>query len=297
MRMVIPLTIVVTLTAIYALFVRTREYGLTVERFWGFIVASTALIYAAGYSVAAVRKGAWFGGIARVNVVVAIALICALCLSLTPLLSPYRLTAGSQYALVLAGRYKPSSKPYQHDTPFHYLRFNSGAYGRRRLEELAHLQNHSDAEHIRGLASAALRLTSPWESAPAVTASAAFAKMVIYPSGRTLDADLSRRLLADLDDPKQRYLLMLASDRPLAGLFVDLSVDRSGSEEFVLLSGGSGVVYQRSAAGWREAGRAYETGSDASQQNIPSELARGNVSTKDPAWRELWIGNHRIRVQ
>jgi hypothetical protein len=296
-RAVIPLTIVVSLTAIYALCVRTGEYGLSVERVWGFIVAGAALIYSVGYSAAAIKKGAWFAGISQVNVVVAIALIGAISLALTPILSPYRLSANSQYAMVLKGRFKTTEKPYNFSSPFHYLRFSSGAYGRRKLDELAHLQNHPDADRIRNLAAASIRLTNPWESAPTETASEALAKMIIYPNGRTLDADLLRLITAELNDPKKQYLWMLSPDCPMAGLFADLSPDSSGSEEFVLLRGTSGLVYQKGISGWREVGHAYESDSGGSQKDILSRLAKGDVAIRDPAWKELWIGNHRIRVQ
>jgi|HubBroStandDraft_1064217.scaffolds.fasta_scaffold09491_5 hypothetical protein len=297
LRAVIPLTVVVSLTAIYALYVRTGEYGLSVERVWGFIVAGAALIYSVGYSAAAIKGGTWFGGISQVNVVVAITLICAISLSLTPILSPYRLSANSQYSMVLKGRFKTTERPYDYSSPFHYLRFGSGAYGRHKLDELAHLQNHPDADRIRNLAAASIRLTSPWESAPTETASDALAKMIIYPNGRALDADLMQRVTAELNDPKKRYPWMLAPDSPMAGLFVDLSTDGSGSEQFVLLQGSSGLVYRKDASGWREVGQAYESGSAATQKDMLSKLARGEVSIKDPTWRELWIGTHHIRVQ
>jgi hypothetical protein len=294
--MVIPLTVIVALTATYALSLRTREYGLTVERFRGFIVASAALIYSIGYSLAAIGKGPWFAGIARVvNVIVALALIAALGLALTPVLSPYRLSAASQYTMVMEGRFKPDDGS-RNSTPFHYLRFNSGEYGRHKLGELARLQNHPDAPRIRELAGAELRVTNPWETVPAQPAADALAKMVIYPPGRTLDAELSRRLVADLSDPKQRYLWIPAADAPMAGLFVDLSSDGSGAEEFVLLNGTNGLVYRRGTDGWREIGRANAADS-VSQKRLLSELARGDVSVKDPAWKELWVGSHRIRVQ
>jgi len=298
-RAVFPLTVIVSLTAIYALYVRAAEYGLSVERVWGFIVAGAVLIYSVGYSFAAINRGAWFGGLAQVNVVVAIVLIVTISLSLTPILSPYRLAANSQYAMVLKGRFKPTDKPSYYSSPFHYLRFDSGAYGRHRLDQLAQLQNHRDADRIRTLAAASIRLTSPWQSAspPAETASEALAKMVIYPKGRTLDTDLSQRITAELNDPRRQYLWTLALDARLAGLFVDLSPDSSGSEQFVLLTGSSGVVYQKSASGWREVGRASAPDPAASQEDILSKLAQGDVSIKDPAWKELWIGAHRIRVQ
>jgi hypothetical protein len=297
LRAVVPLTVVVSLTAIYALYVRTGKYGLSVERVWGFIVAGAALIYSVGYSAAAVKKGAWFGGVSQVNVVVAIALIGAISLALTPILSPYRLSANSQYAMVPKGRFKTTDKPYDFSSPFHYLRFSSGAYGRRKLDELAQLRNSPDGDRIRNLAAASIKLTSPWESAPTATASEALAKMIIYPKGRTLDADLLQRVTAELNDPKQQYLWMQAPDYSMAGLFVDLSTDGSGSEEFVLLRGASGLVYQKGAGGWREVGHAYESGSAASQKDILSKLDRGDVLIKDPAWKELWIGTHHIRVQ
>jgi hypothetical protein len=297
LRAVIPLTAIVSLTAIYALYLRTVEYGLSVERVWGFVVAGAALVYSVGYSVAATKRGAWFGGISQVNVVVAIALIGAISLSLTPILSPYRLSADSQYAMVLKGRFKTTDKPYDYSSPFHYLRFNSGAYGRRKLDELAHLQNHPDADRIRNLAAASIRLTSPWESTPTETASEALAKMVVYPNGRTLDADLSQLVTAEFNDPKKRYLWMASPDCPMAGLFVDLSTAGSGSEQFVLLKGTNGLLYQKDASGWREVGQAYESSSAACQKDILSKLARGDVSIKDPAWKELWIGVHHIRIQ
>jgi Domain of unknown function (DUF4153) len=294
LRAVIPLTVVVSLTAIYALYVRVAEYGLSVGRVWGFIVAGAAIIYSVGYSVAAVKKGAWLAGASQVNVVVAIALIVTICLSLTPILSPYRLSANSQYAMVLKGQFKTSERPSDTGGPFRYLRFDAGAYGRRRLDELAHLQNHADADRIRSLAAAAQSLTNPWESAPTEAASEALANMAIYPKGRTLDADLSQRLAAELKDPNKRYFWMLAPGRQLAGLFVDLRPDGSGSEEFVLLSGSNGLLYQKGAHGWHEAGHAYGSDTEASQKDILAKLAQGNVSIKDPAWKDLWIGSHRI---
>jgi hypothetical protein len=59
------------------------------------------LLYSVGYSIAVFDSRAWLGGIARVNIAVAFALIAVICVALTPLLSPYRLAANSQFRLVL----------------------------------------------------------------------------------------------------------------------------------------------------------------------------------------------------
>jgi hypothetical protein len=97
LRVVVPLTVIVSLTALYALWMRSQHYGLTVERVWAFVVAGAALLYSVGYSISAFGRGAWLGGIARVNVAVAIALIAVISAALTPVLSPYRLAANSQF--------------------------------------------------------------------------------------------------------------------------------------------------------------------------------------------------------
>ena len=98
-RAVVPLTLVIGATAMYALVMRARQYGLTVERVWAFIVAGAALLYALGYATAAWRSGAWYAGIARLNVVVAVVLMALIAAASTPLLSPYRLAANSQFRL------------------------------------------------------------------------------------------------------------------------------------------------------------------------------------------------------
>src|SRR5258708_14892968 len=42
LRGVVPLTVIISLTAVYALWMRRRHYGLTVERVWAFVVAGDA---------------------------------------------------------------------------------------------------------------------------------------------------------------------------------------------------------------------------------------------------------------
>src|ERR1700722_20786249 len=91
--------VIVSLTALYSLLMRSQHYGLTVERVWAWVVAGAALTYSAGYSISAFARGPWLSSIARVNVVVAIALIAVICAALTPLLSPYRLGANNQFWL------------------------------------------------------------------------------------------------------------------------------------------------------------------------------------------------------
>jgi hypothetical protein len=299
LRLIVPLTVIVSLTAIYALGVRTAHYGLTVGRVWALIVAGAALAYSCGYAVAALGRGVWFAHIARVNVLVAVALIVVIGAALTPLLSPYRLAAASQYALALAPPASDAESP-QGETPFHYLRFSAGRYGRERLRQLAQLNTGPNAGRVRELATAALGQQSRWQDEPmsSVDVAQIVKTLPVYPAGRTLDATLSTALVAELRKPENRYLCQTATRHSLAGLYVDLKGD--GQEEFVLLTGwaAGGLLFEAHAGQWRVAGRVRA--SPAASGPFPgvlAELDKGNIAPRAPPWKDLWVGSRQFKVE
>jgi hypothetical protein len=291
LRLVVPLTLVVAFTALYALIVRTQQYGLTVERVWAFIVAGAAMMYSIGYSIAAIGSARWFAGIARVNVIVALALIGAISAALTPLLSPYRLAADSQYRFILEGHFKTSDPVLQRNSPFHYLRFDAGRYGRSQLKQLAELQNHPNAEHIRLLAAEASKLKSPWGVVPPIERDALLSRLVIYPTGMTLDSDLSSKLSVEWN---KTFRYSQSSDQPIAGIFVDLNGD--GVDEFVLLNGTGGVAFQNQDGVWKPIGQVFAENPGLPWKTLPSDLTPGNVVATVPRWKELSVGSHRFRI-
>jgi hypothetical protein len=295
LRVVVPLMVVIAATALYALFVRTQHYGLTVMRVWAFITASAALAYALGYALSAFGRGPWLAGIARVNVAVALALIATIAATLTPLLSPYRLAASSQYHRILAGNVADDVERGLQPTPYGYLRFDSGSYGRDRLAELSTLQQHANAELIRQRASAALKMTTPGEPTVQADAAARVATLPVYPQGRTLDAGLSGALLNDWRGRNNDSPAVRISGAPAAGLFVDL--DGDGTDEFVLLQGRGGVVYQAQAGHWQRMGNVFSIGPAAPWPKLSADLQKGAVSATAPKWRELAVGDQRFRVQ
>jgi len=289
LRAVVPLTVIVSSTALYALATRAERHGLTVERVWAFVVAGAALLYSAGYSVAAWRSGPWLGGIARVNVLAALALIGVIAAALTPVLSPYRLAANSQFKVILARGIEAADGP---NTALHYLRFDAGRYGRAKLEELAQLHSGPNAADIRRRAEDLLAQSSPW--APASVAAdipAVLAKLRLFPGGRALDRDLTDKLAADLGKPGNGFLYQQLSDAAV-GIYVDLNGDNT--EEFVFLTAFHGIVYENHAGAWVLVGnvRPKTTGQPRSDFAIAivGELAKGNVSAITPKWNELSIG-------
>src|SRR5262249_29766079 len=96
LRIVLPLMVIVAVTALYSLYVRVRNYGFTVERVWAIVVALAAMTYAVGYATAAFRRDVWLGGISKVNVAVSLGVMAIIALALTPALSPYGMGENSQ---------------------------------------------------------------------------------------------------------------------------------------------------------------------------------------------------------
>jgi hypothetical protein len=303
LRVIVPLTVIVSLTALYALMMRSRHYGLTVERVWAFVVAGAALLYSVGYSVSAFGRGAWLGGIARVNVAVALALIAVIAAASTPLLSPYRLAANSQFRLVqergLAAVEDKRADQYgygsRQNTPLHYLRFDAGRYGRMKLQELSELQAGADAANIRRLAQRLLAQKGRWEPLPATDIGAMLAALHFYPVGRALDQDLNGKLIADLGKPENLFVHQNLSDGA-AGIYIDLNGDNS--DEFVFLIKNRGIVYENHAGQWALVGNIFPLPLDPPRRELDliGELAKGNLTVVPPKWNELSIGGHLFRV-
>jgi hypothetical protein len=291
LRLVVPLAVIVALTATYSLTVRATHYGLTVERVWAFAVAGAALFYSIGYSIAAFKSGAWLRLIARVNVAVAIALIALLAASLTPALSPYRLAAESQYRMALA--HVNDSVSQIQNTPFHYLRFDAGRYGLAKLRELAAARDRPDAQALRTAASAALAQKNRWDSQNmGIQPEWVPAKLVVYPTGRALDTNLAAHIAADLG----KSVVVIPSPwwEESAGLYIDL--DGDDVEEFVLLFIGGGLVYENRDGQWARVGRLYVTKPSSSWETVRHDLEAGNYSAIVPRWKRLSIGGQEFQV-
>jgi hypothetical protein len=301
LRLAVPLTVIVSLTAVYALSMRSRQYGLTVERIWGLVVAGAALLYSAGYSIAAFGRGAWLAGMSRVNVAVAIALIAVLCATMTPLLSPYRLAAESQFRLIrergLAATEdkRPNRFGMPQDTPLRYLRFDSGRYGLAKLQELADSPMGIDADGVRQAAKRLLAQKNRWEFQPSSDTAVVLGKLHTYPAGRVLDQDLKDKLIADLAKPENRFGFQDLSDENVVGIYIDLRGD--GGEEFAFLTANHGIVYEHRAEGWFLAADANPSSYvQPRKPELLDALVKGNVSTTAPKWKELSIGSRTFTV-
>jgi len=299
LRCAVPLTVVIAATAIYSLGVRTQHYGITVARCWAWIVAGTLLLYCVGYSFAAFNRAVWMGGMARVNVVVAIILMLVIATTLTPALAPERLAANSQFARILNRSLSDAEKQVQAGSPFVYLRFDSGTYGEARLKQLAaQTAVGPDGDDIRRRAVAALAMEdrgAAFQEASYDEFRKSLGKALIYPADRTLGNTLVEALVAKWKTEPDETLNQGCAMGNCLGIFVDLNSD--GVEEFVLMSTNLGWAFEQHDGEWRSIGRVWnQTPAGITWQPIRDAAARSEISAVTPQWQELSIGGRKFRV-
>jgi hypothetical protein len=288
LRCVVPLTVVISLTAVYALYVRIDAYGYTQGRVWACVVAGAACVYSFGYAAAARTSSPWMAGVARVNVAAAWLLIGVLALALTPILSPQRIAANSQFEIALSDPDAARPLDRSRSTSLHYLRFKSGEYGREKLRELAALEDHPRAAELRKAATAMLALEREHER-PRVNARELLASIPMQPAGFAPDAELQALIDTELQREPLRYG---PQDAVVAGVAIDLNDDET--LEFALVTTLGAVLYERADAGWRRVGLMLPPGVQADK--ITSALAEGKVHSRASTWRELVIGDVAFKL-
>lgn len=149
--LLLPLAVI----ALWALFLRIGQYGLTPDRIIALACAVVGAQHAVGYVYAATRReNEWMRPLERTNIfggMLALALILAL---LSPVLDPARLSVADQVARLERGAVSAE------DFDYRFLRFESGAAGLAALERLA----DSDDAAIAANAGEALAIEDRWTS-------------------------------------------------------------------------------------------------------------------------------------
>jgi hypothetical protein len=268
--------------AAYALWLRVAQYGLTPER----IVAAAAVLiatgYAAGYAVAAIRRGPWLKGIERANVVVAHLVVAVLLALVSPIASPWRLSVDDQVRRLAAGRVTAEAFDY------HFLRFQSGRLGERALAKLAARHGGARDARIAALAKEAQASKNRYagQSAPTPERAASIA----VAGGGKLPADFLAQRWEESEDP----LWGCENATPsCAAAVVDLDAD--GTAEVVVLRPFRREAYRKAGGRWTKAG-SYQGANCQGEQQAVAE-GRFRFSPPRPAWPELEIAGRRLRFQ
>jgi hypothetical protein len=269
------------------LFVRVSEYGITVDRVFGIIVALASTAYAVGYTIAAFRRGPWLQGIERVNVAMAIGIIIVLALTLSPIASPYRLSASSQHARAL------STEGLERESALRYLRFEAGAYGQRALDRLAKLQGEEKRDkELRQAAQRMLEQEHPWGRSGKIDAQVALENLTVYPSGRQLDDAL---IEAMREDPGSLPMAFAdASDQKPAALLIDMNGD--AVEEVILMIYPYLTLYALRNDRWKRLSDRFPATGLGGQHELHEALAAGDFAALAPQWNDLRVGKRRFRL-
>lgn len=132
-----------TAYALWAVFVRTEQYGLTLARVIAMAAAVIGFLYALGYSLGLLvksRNGGWLPLFELSNIVVGIITTLLLLGFSTPWLNPVQLAINDQIARVRSGTLSADTIPYR------WLYYSGGEQGQSLLEEL---KSSPDAEIAR----------------------------------------------------------------------------------------------------------------------------------------------------
>lgn len=266
------LLVPISLLAAYGLALRIGQYGLTPERVFAAAFVVIAAGYALGYTLAAVRPGAWMKALEQTNIAqafVAIALVLAL---FTPIADPARLSVQDQVARLERGTVKAEAFDFQ------FLRFDSGPYGKAALEKLKASQDAAIARLARE-ASAQTDKTPPEPEKPDLS------KIKVLPAGATLPASFVGQTWDDESGSSCLY-----SESECLALLLDTDGDQT--DEVLLLAGNAFEIFKSVDGRWR---KVAETQAGCQSVALDAAIKKGPVRMSEPEQRrDILVGDLRL---
>jgi hypothetical protein len=280
----------IVLIAIYALYLRVRDYGWTGDRVSAAACMLVAACYAAGYFYAGLRRG-WLPALAKVNIAAAFVVIGVLLALFSPLLDPARISVASQVARLESGKVKADK------FDFVFLRFEGERFGRAALARLDRAPPGPEAAEVRRQVAAVRRMESRWDRdklAPRPTDLTANLRL------RTPGARLPEALLrTDWAMKPEPYLYpeCLRQVGKTCNVFL-LDVNGDGRDEVVVTEErgmANDIVLGVNAQGEWEmvASLAYPV---ADCKALHTARENGNVRAIAPELSDIEIGGTRVRL-
>jgi len=279
------------LIAVYALFLRVRDYGWSADRIDAAACMLVAACYAAGYFYAGLRPG-WLPLLARVNIGVAFVVLGVLLVLFSPLLDPARISVASQVARLASGKVKPDA------FDFAFLRFDGARFGRAALDRLERMPL-PEADAVRRRIAAVRRMETRWDHkgvAPQPLELAA--NLHMHPDGARLPDTFLRTDWA-ARQPSYLYPACLREVGHVCDVFL-LDVTGDGKPEVLLFERpaehqASLVLQEDAQGGWS----ALATVSLPSTHcpNAETALAAGKVDVTTPELADVLVGGVRGRLE
>jgi len=272
---------IVILTA-YALWLRVHQYGLTPDR----VMATTYLVVATGftigYTLAALKPGAWMKPLEPTNLIMAAVSVVLLIVLLTPIADPARLSVASQVKRLESG--KVAAERFD----FAFLRFDGGRYGRDALNRL----KSSSEPKVAASAAAAAKRASPYEppkDTPVNVQNAELlAKAEVYPKGSALPASF----VAFVKRP-DAFSIQCAPFNACLSLLKD--IDGDGAPEVLLANEALVAIYREASPGvWEEYG--YFHLPSGCGLDVRKAFSANDVTRRKAQLPDIEIGGRKLDV-
>ena len=279
-----PVMLLLALLAADAIVQRVMQYGWTPQRVRAAAVAVIALVYGAGYGVAAIRHGPWMRLLERVNIVTSFVMLAVLVALVSPLADPAWLSVDSQVSRLHRGAAKPDTFDYW------FLRNGAGRFGTAALDRLAHDPDHAIADRAR-VAQSDREPRFNRGSVDAHQTEAPLSHVTVLPAGATLPADFTRAKLSQ--DASLQYQARCLRDGTPCRIIVWAG---QPSPLLIVVDGESPPamtmpVLARDPSGtWVVVGRVAKAGCAA----VLDALAKGPGQTVRPLHDDLMVGGIRL---
>lgn len=268
--------------AIYALWLRIGQHGLTPDRIVAAACALVATVYALGYAFASLRLGRWMLRLEITNVTAAFLSLAVLLSLFSPLADPARLSVDAQMARLAAGKVTPEAFDYK------FLRFEGQRYGRKALESLKGRGGEAGRRAGEALAMAE---SGRW-SEPDTPRTVPVAAIDVWPKGRTLPASFLEMDWSNQQGDRARCADV--DQQRCSATFLDL--DGDGREEIAIAQYGRLYVYAATPEGkWSSIGF-YAVSDCGKQETLTNAVRAGTLKTLTPLWRDIDIAGRRFGI-
>jgi hypothetical protein len=291
-RLAAILLLVFAILAAWSLGLRINQYGLTIDRTLAGMVVVIALAYGIGYSVAIFWRGPWMELLKPLNIGLAVFKCVVFIAILTPLASPARLSVDNQVARLTSGKVKPEKFDWW------LLRYDTGTYGTKALDQLTQSQNAAIAK-VAAKAKANLlgerrHFLEDSETAEKNRPDLS-ALEVVVPKGASLPASFVAQRFDGETIPFVPDCLVTKpiKDQPTCkAALLDLDADTK-PEVIIFSTSGSITGFKQKDETWD----GLRTESAANSQDIVKSLETGDIRMVEPRFKDVMIGEVRVRFQ
>ncbi|WP_306252111.1 DUF4153 domain-containing protein [Parvularcula sp. IMCC14364] len=283
--------------ALYAMYLRLSEYGLTVARIYALIIVLFASAYAIVWSVSALRREG-YGFLRQANIVLAGILFSVAVLVQTPILNTWAISAADQVARLKDGRISAEEFDYA------YFQFDLGSAGKRALQQLKEDENLPNREiilaEINRVENAQSRYAFRRESVrdrDRLTSLIERGRLELVPANHKLTADLVSFL------EEERLISNTCGAETRAGrcLLLRTQAFELDTDQYVLFSTwgretdtiNTQLLYQEENV-WRTLYGAQLPVPSADQDALFESLRSGEATPGTVTYRTLDIGNQQV---